>query len=100
LHGEAVAAGMVMAADLVAAQQSGFFRRRIPPASVPLLERAGLPTAAKGITPGALQELMRCRQKARSGRIHFVLLSAWAQLCFAPTYRLPQSTPTLSRLAA
>src|SRR5206468_2508902 len=72
LHGEAVAAGMVMAADL--SRQLGLLSEADTARIRSLLERAGLPTAAKGITPARMQELMRVDKKARSGRIHFVLL--------------------------
>jgi len=42
-----------------------------------LLQRAGLPTAAKRDRTGAHQQLMSVDKKVKEGRMHFVLLSAW-----------------------
>src|SRR4030088_2989510 len=53
LHGEAVAAGMFMAADL--SRQLGYLSEADTARIRALLERAGLPTAAKGISPGRMQ---------------------------------------------
>ncbi len=59
LHGEAVAAGMVMAADL--SRQLGLLSEADSARIRSLFERAGLPTAVKGITPERMQQLMRSR---------------------------------------
>jgi 3-dehydroquinate synthase len=53
LHGEAVAAGMVMAADL--SRQVGYLSEADTGRIHSLLQRAGLPTAAKGIPPARMQ---------------------------------------------
>ncbi len=72
LHGEAVAAGMVMAAELSArlglldAQSAERLRR--------LIERAGLPSAGPPIPPERYLELMSVDKKAQGGRVRFILL--------------------------
>ena len=53
LHGEAVAAGMVMAADL--SRQLGYLSEADSARIRSLFERAGLPTAVRGITPERMQ---------------------------------------------
>ena len=72
LHGEAVAAGMVMAADL--SRQLGYLTEADTGRIRSLLQRAGLPTAAKGLAPARIQQLMSVDKKVKDGRIHFVLL--------------------------
>jgi 3-dehydroquinate synthase len=72
LHGEAVAAGMVMAADL--SRQLGYLSEADTARIRSLLQRAGLPTGAKGITPEQMRQLMSVDKKVKDGRIHFVLL--------------------------
>lgn len=72
LHGEAVAAGMVMAADL--SQRLGYLPQADASRIRSLLRRAGLPVAAKGLTPQRMLELMSVDKKVRGGRIRFVLL--------------------------
>jgi 3-dehydroquinate synthase len=72
LHGEAVAAGMVLAASLSARlrltdEQTG---ARL----AALLARCGLPTRPPAITVDRYLELMRVDKKARDGDIRFTLL--------------------------
>src|SRR5258707_6804309 len=67
LHGEAVAAGMVMAADL--SRQLGLLSEADTARIRSLLERAGLPTTAKRINPPRMQQLMRVCKKTKGGRI-------------------------------
>ena len=72
LHGEAVAAGMVMAAELsvraglLAAADCTRVRR--------LVQRAGLPTTGPILAPERYLELMALDKKAALGRVRFVLL--------------------------
>jgi 3-dehydroquinate synthase len=72
LHGEAVAAGMVMAAELsaraglLAAAQSARLRK--------LIERAGLPVVPPRIDEARWLELMALDKKSARGRMRFVLL--------------------------
>jgi 3-dehydroquinate synthase len=74
LHGEAVAAGMVMAAELSVRRglldPAEFARVRA------LVQRAGLPHFNPGISAGRLLDLMRGDKKAEAGRLRFVVLSA------------------------
>ena len=72
LHGEAVGAGLLMAATmsreagLLSADYVGRLRR--------LLERAGLPTEARDVRADSVLEHMRIDKKVKSGRIRLVLL--------------------------
>jgi 3-dehydroquinate synthase len=72
LHGEAVGAGLLMAATM--SSESGL----MPAASVErlrkLLVRAGLPTEARDLTPDTVLEHMRIDKKVKSGRIRLVLM--------------------------
>jgi 3-dehydroquinate synthase len=72
LHGEAIAAGMAMAADL--SRQLGYLSDADTARIRSLLQRAGLPTVAKGIAPARVRQLMSVDKKVKDGRIHFVLL--------------------------
>jgi 3-dehydroquinate synthase len=72
LHGEAVAAGMAMAAALSA--RLGVLDGASVHRLRRLLERAGLPVAPPAFAPERWLELMAVDKKARSGRLHFVLL--------------------------
>ncbi len=74
LHGEAVAAGMAIAAALsvrLGLLQQGEARRLTA-----ILKRAGLPVANPRIAPERVLELMRSDKKTERGRLRFVLLSA------------------------
>ncbi len=74
LHGEAVACGMVLAADL--SHRLGL----VPPDMVTrlrtLIERAGLPVQPPALGVDRYLQLMRVDKKAEAGAIRFVLLEA------------------------
>ena len=72
LHGEAVAAGMVMAADL--SHRLGSVGKDDVRRVVALLKRTGLPVTVSGITAPRFIELMSVDKKAAAGRPRFVLL--------------------------
>jgi len=72
LHGEAVAAGMVMAADL--SRRLGILSEADVRRLIVLLERTGLPVSVPGITVARFIELMSVDKKVASGKIRFVLL--------------------------
>jgi 3-dehydroquinate synthase len=73
LHGEAVAAGMCMAADLSA--RLGWLPADDARRAHALIERAGLPTRPPaGLSPQRFLELMGHDKKVRNGRLRFVLL--------------------------
>jgi 3-dehydroquinate synthase len=74
LHGEAVAVGMVMAAELSALQ--GLISKHDVGRVRALLERAGLPLAGPALAPQQLMELMVLDKKAAKGRTRFVVLDA------------------------
>jgi 3-dehydroquinate synthase len=71
VHGEAVAIGMVAASRL--AQRLDRISAETTERQVRLLERFGLPTAARGLDPDALVEAMQRDKKTRAGRLRFVL---------------------------
>jgi 3-dehydroquinate synthase len=75
LHGEAVAAGMVVAADLSARLE------RIDAVSMQritnIVQRCGLPTGlAPGLSAQAVRALMGVDKKSKSGRLRLVILDA------------------------
>ena len=72
LHGEAVAAGMVMAADLSA--RLGMLERATAERLRRLIGRAGLPVAGPALGPDRYVELMAVDKKAEAGRMRFILL--------------------------
>jgi 3-dehydroquinate synthase len=74
LHGEAVAAGMVMAAELSALM--GHLRKIEVSRVRELLKRAGLPVNGPAVAPERLLELMTLDKKAAKGRTRFVVLEA------------------------
>ena len=98
LHGEAVAAGMVMATDL--SRQLGYLSDADAIRIRSLLQRAGLPTAAKGIAPARMQQLMSVDKKVKEGRIHFVLLERLGAATLRDDVPPAALDRTLSRLAA
>ena len=74
LHGEAVAAGMAMAADLSA--RTGRLPRAAAERISALIARAGLPTRAPQLARERWQELIALDKKSAAGRVRFVLLDA------------------------
>ena len=85
LHGEAVAAGMVLAADLsarlgkIGTTELGRIRK--------LVERAGLPAIAPNLGVDRYLDLMSLDKKVDSGRLRFILLD-----CLGEAY-IAESTP-------
>jgi 3-dehydroquinate synthase len=74
LHGEAVAAGMAMAAELSA--RAGLLARADATRINSLLARAGLPTRPPQLARERWQELIALDKKSAAGRVRFVLLDA------------------------
>ena len=72
LHGEAVAAGMVMAAEL--SQRAGTLRRADAERVKALIARAGLPVRGPKLPVARYLELMQIDKKAAGGKMRFVLL--------------------------
>ena len=74
LHGEAVAAGMVMASEL--SSLMGHLKKNEVSRVRELLKRAGLPVKGPALAPERLIELMAVDKKAAKGRTRFVVLEA------------------------
>jgi 3-dehydroquinate synthase len=74
LHGEAVAAGMAMAAELSA--RAGLLARADATRIIGLLARAGLPIRPPQLARERWHELISLDQKSAAGRVRFVLLDA------------------------
>jgi 3-dehydroquinate synthase len=74
LHGEAVAAGMVMAAELSALM--GDLKKTDVARVRMLLKRAGLPVTGPALAPERMLELMAVDKKAAKGKVRFVLLES------------------------
>ena len=72
LHGEAVAAGMVLAADL--SRRLGGLAAADASRIVDLLGRAGLPTAVRGMTSQQFLAAMSLDKKTAAGRMRFIVL--------------------------
>jgi len=72
LHGEAVAAGMAMGADL--SRRMGYIEQADVDRILVLLKRTGLPVAQPGLAPERLLELMALDKKSEGGQLRFVLL--------------------------
>jgi 3-dehydroquinate synthase len=74
LHGEAVAAGMVMAADLSC--RLGWLVESDVRRVRELLDRAGLPTCGPGLGSDRYLQLMALDKKVTHGRLRLILLEA------------------------
>ncbi|HYD55918.1 MAG TPA: 3-dehydroquinate synthase [Burkholderiales bacterium] len=74
LHGEAVAAGMVMAAEL-SRREAGLSEEEAERLRA-LVQQAGLPVNGPPIDPERLVELMAVDKKAAGGKVRFVVLNA------------------------
>jgi 3-dehydroquinate synthase len=72
LHGEAVGAGMVMAATM--SHASGLLTDAELERIVRLIERLGLPVCIPDVTPDVLLEHMRIDKKVLAGHVRLVLL--------------------------
>ncbi len=97
LHGEAVAAGMAMAADL--SRRLGILDETSVGRVRELLRRAGLPTASAGLGSRRLIELMSVDKKAKDGRLRFILLERIGAACVRGDVPAAAVEETLARLA-
>jgi 3-dehydroquinate synthase len=93
LHGEAVGAGMLMAATM--SQQCGLMREGEVERVKALLERAGLPLSAKEVAADAALEHMRIDKKVKSGRIRLVLMRRIGESFVSADYPDPALQATL-----
>jgi 3-dehydroquinate synthase len=74
LHGEAVGAGMLLAADL--SQRLGWVSSADVARVERLLQRFGLRTDVKALSAATLAEKMKIDKKVAAGRIRLVLLKS------------------------
>ena len=89
LHGEAVAVGMVMAADL--SRREGFITSSDIDQLVDLLARANLPvTPPADISPDDFAQLMAVDKKVVNGRLRLVLLKSIGSATISDTFN-PQN---------
>ena len=84
LHGEAVGAGLSMAAAM--SRECGLLTSAEAGRIVRLLERAGLPTRIASVTPAAALEHMRIDKKVLGGRLRLVLLRGIGTAYLAADY--------------
>ncbi len=84
LHGEGVAAGMVMAADL--SQRSGWLSTADVARAKALLQAANLPVAAPQLGVEKYLDLMGLDKKVADGVIRLILLKAIGQAVFTAEY--------------
>ncbi len=77
LHGEAVACGMVLAADL--SVRLGTMSEASLDRLTRLIERAGLPLRAPAMPVERYLALMRLDKKADAGEIRFVVIDGWGR---------------------
>ena len=92
LHGEAIGAGMVMAADL--SRRLGHLRERDVDRVKSLVARAGLPIVAPALGPDRYLDLMSFDKKAQGGRVRFILLKRLGNAYVraeAPAYPLTET---------
>lgn len=82
LHGEAVACGMVMAADLSA--RLGLIDPSTAARIKTLIERAGLPVVGPDLGADRYLELMQVDKKAEGGQIRFVVIGPLGSACMQP----------------
>ena len=95
LHGEAVAAGMCMAADL--SNRLGWLTNADLHRAHQLLASAGLPTTPPAeLSPARLRELMAIDKKVLDGRLRLVLLEQIGHAVIRDDVPAPLLTETLS----
>lgn len=98
LHGEAVAAGMVIAAHV--SQVMGMIQKPDVMRIVELIERAGLPTRAPDFGLERYMELMGVDKKVEGGKIRFILLRAIGSACLTAEVPLPVLSAALAASVA
>ncbi|MBK7251577.1 MAG: 3-dehydroquinate synthase [Gammaproteobacteria bacterium] len=94
LHGEAVGAGLMMAADM--SQRCGWLRDADVQRVRRLLERAGLPLRAAEVTPAVARDFMSIDKKAMNRRLRLVLLRDIGRACVTADFPPSALEATLS----
>jgi 3-dehydroquinate synthase len=95
LHGEAVGAGLAMAAS--ASVESGLLAAADSERVRALIERAGLPTRLPSVTAAAALEYMRMDKKVLDGRLRLVLLRRIGEAVVTADYPPAALTRTLAK---
>ena len=94
LHGEAVGAGLAMAAAM--SRECGLMTADEAARVRALLERAGLPTRIVAVTPAAVREHMGVDKKVLGGRLRLVLLRGIGDAFLTADYPAPALARTLA----
>lgn len=94
LHGEAIGAGLVMAAGMSC--ESGYLGAEDLERVTHLVARAGLPTHISNVKPDTALEHMRIDKKVQAGRIRLVLLRRIGSAFVTADYREPALHRTLA----
>ena len=94
LHGEAVATGLCMAADL--SSRLGWITAADAQRCTQLIDRAGLPTRApKGMRAQDFRELMQLDKKVASGKLRLVLMRRLGEACVSDDFDASALAATL-----
>lgn len=94
LHGEAIAIGMVMAADL--SRRLGWLDEATVDRIKAILQAAGLPVSVPSeMTASRFMELMAVDKKVQDGAIRLILLKAIGQAVISDDYAAEQLSATL-----
>jgi 3-dehydroquinate synthase len=97
LHGEAIAAGMIMAADL--SRRLGWLTATDTARIEKLIRRARLPVRAPGtLTPARFLELMAVDKKVLDGRLRLVLLKRLGEAVVTDEYPRTELEATLASM--
>jgi 3-dehydroquinate synthase len=94
LHGEAIGAGLVMAAGM--SRESGYLTSEELERVTRLVARAGLPTHVSNVTPDVAMEHMRIDKKVQAGRIRLVLMRGIGSAFVTADYDEPALQRTLA----
>jgi 3-dehydroquinate synthase len=94
LHGEAVGAGLLMAAAM--SKECGYLSDADVARLRALLHRVGLPIAAPDVSPEAALEHMKIDKKVKAGRMRFVLLKRIGAALVTADYPAEALQATLS----
>ena len=94
LHGEAIGAGLVMAARM--SHESGLVTAEELERVTRLIDRAGLPTHVSNVRPDVVLEHMRIDKKVQAGRIRLVLLRGIGSAFVTADYAEPALSRTLA----
>ncbi len=94
LHGEAIGAGLVMAARM--SHESGLITAEELERVTRLVDRTGLPTHVANVRPDVALDLMRIDKKVQEGRIRLVLLRGIGSAFVTADYAEPALSRTLA----